>query len=207
LIRVRKEKKSTMPEVELPNPEELEEVAGKRFSRHVALTTALYAVLLAITSLGGNNAMKDMLMSQQLSSNQWSYYQSKSLKESFARDRRESAEAILAERGAMMRPDARTAYERRRNAAASDEARYAKEKEEILAQAKEYEKERDVGRAKDPYFDFGEVLLQLAIVTASISILSGSSPVYIFSIVMAVFGAVLSMNGFLLLFTLPFLGP
>jgi hypothetical protein len=196
-----------MPEVELPNPEELEEVAGKRFSRHVALTTALYAVLLAITSLGGNNAMKDMLMSQQLSSNQWSYYQAKSLKESFARDRRESAEAILAERGATMKPDARTAYERRRNAAASDEARYAKEKEEILAQAKEYEKERDVGRVKDPYFDFGEVLLQLAIVTASISILSGSSPVYIFSIVMAVFGAVLSLNGFLLLFSLPFLGP
>jgi hypothetical protein len=196
-----------MSEVELPNPEELEEAAGKRFSKRVALTTAIYAVLLAITSLGGNNATKEMMLSQQMSNNQWSYYQAKSIKESFAIERRESVEAILAEHGAAMTPDARKIFERRRDAAASDEARYAKEKGQILAEAKTLEKDRDIGRAKDPYFDFGEVLLQLAIVTASTAILSGSSPVYLFSIVMAAFGAVLSLNGFLQLFTLPFLGP
>lgn len=196
-----------MSEVELPNPEELEETAGKRFSKRVALTTAIYAVLLAITSLGGNNATKEMMLSQQMSNNQWSYYQSKSIKESFALERRASVEAILAERGAAMTPAARMVFERRRDAAASDEARYAKEKGQILAEAKTLEKDRDIGRAKDPYFDFGEVLLQLAIVTASTAILSGSSPVYLFSIVMAAFGAVLSLNGFLQLFTLPFLGP
>ncbi|HET7318009.1 MAG TPA: DUF4337 domain-containing protein [Nitrospirota bacterium] len=196
-----------MPEVELPDLEELKESAGKRFSKRVALTTALYAVLLAITSLGGNNATKEMMLHQQMSSNQWSYYQAKSIKESFARERRESIEAILAERGAMMKPDARVAYERMRETTTSDEARYAKEKEQILAQAKALEKERDVSRAKDPYFDFGEVLLQLAIVTASIAILSGSSPVYLFSIVMASLGVALSLNGFLLLVTLPFLTP
>jgi hypothetical protein len=196
-----------MSEVELPNPEELEEAAGKRFSKRVALTTAIYAVLLAITSLGGNNATKEMMLSQQMSNNQWSYYQAKSIKESFALERRASVEAILAERGAAMTPAARMVFERRRDAAASDEARYAKEKGQILAEAKTLEKDRDIGRAKDPYFDFGEVLLQLAIVTASTAILSGSSPVYLFSIVMAAFGAVLSLNGFLQLFTLPFLGP
>lgn len=196
-----------MSEVELPNPGELEEAAGKRFSKRVALTTAIYAVLLAITSLGGNNATKEMMLSQQMSNNQWSYYQAKSIKESFAIERRESVEAILAERGAAMTPAARMVFERRRDAAASDEARYAKEKGQILAEAKTLEKDRDIGRAKDPYFDFGEVLLQLAIVTASTAILSGSSPVYLFSIVMAAFGAVLSLNGFLQLFTLPFLGP
>lgn len=196
-----------MAEVELPDLEELKESAGKRFSKRVALTTALYAVLLAITSLGGNNATKEMMLHQQMSSNQWSYYQAKSIKESFARERRESIEVILAERGAMMKSDARVAYERMRETTASDEARYAKEKEQILAQAKALEKERDVSRAKDPYFDFGEVLLQLAIVTASIAILSGSSPVYLFSIVMATLGVALSLNGFLLLVTLPFLTP
>ena len=51
-----------MTEVELPNPEELEEVKGKAFTRRVALTTAIYAVVLAIASLGGNNAMKEMLL-------------------------------------------------------------------------------------------------------------------------------------------------
>jgi hypothetical protein len=48
-----------MSEVELlPNREELEEARGKAFTRRVALTTALFAVILAIASLGGNNAMR-----------------------------------------------------------------------------------------------------------------------------------------------------
>jgi hypothetical protein len=45
-----------MVEVELPNAEELEEMRGKTFTKYVALVTAVFAVLLAITSLGGNKA-------------------------------------------------------------------------------------------------------------------------------------------------------
>ena len=66
-----------MAEVELPNPDELEERRDKTFSRRVALTTAVYAVMLAIASLGGNNAMKDMLLAQQQSSDQWAFYQAR----------------------------------------------------------------------------------------------------------------------------------
>jgi hypothetical protein len=56
-------KRQPLAEVELPNLEELEEIKTKTFTRRVALTAAIVAVLLAITSLGGNNAMKDMLLS------------------------------------------------------------------------------------------------------------------------------------------------
>ncbi|HXZ35645.1 MAG TPA: hypothetical protein VEL68_06480 [Thermodesulfobacteriota bacterium] len=42
-----------MAEVELPNPHELEEVKEKGFTRRVAMITAVFAVLLAIASLGG----------------------------------------------------------------------------------------------------------------------------------------------------------
>lgn len=70
-----------MAEVELPHPDELEERRDKTFSRRVALTTAVYAVVLAIASLGGNNAMKEMLLAQQEASNQWSYYQAKVIRE------------------------------------------------------------------------------------------------------------------------------
>ena len=70
-----------MAEVELPNPEELHERAEDRFGRRVALVTALYAVILALASLGGNNAMKEMLLAQQLSSDQWAFYQAKVIRE------------------------------------------------------------------------------------------------------------------------------
>ena len=54
----------------MPNTEELEEARGKRFTKHVAVTTAVYAVVLAITALGGNNSMKEMLLAQQEASDQ-----------------------------------------------------------------------------------------------------------------------------------------
>jgi hypothetical protein len=49
-----------MAEVELPNLEELEEIEAKTFTKRIALTTAIFAVLLAITSPSGSNAMKEM---------------------------------------------------------------------------------------------------------------------------------------------------
>ena len=70
-----------MPEVELPNPEELEEIKAKSFTKRVALTTAIFAVVLAIASLGGNNAMKEMLLAQQQASDQWAFYQAKVIRE------------------------------------------------------------------------------------------------------------------------------
>src|ERR687898_1581548 len=86
-----------VPEVELPNPEELEERRDKSFSRRVALTTAIYAVVLAIASLGGNNAMKEMLLAQQEATNQWAYYQAKVIREHLNRAQKVAVEAQLAD--------------------------------------------------------------------------------------------------------------
>ena len=79
------------------------------------------------------------------------------------------------------------------------------DKKEIEPKAKAAEIERDRNQAKDPYFDYAEVLLQIAIVCASVSILSTSRPMFWFSSVLAVLGTVSTVNGFLLLFRLPFL--
>ena len=45
-----------MADIELPDPGELEEQKKDQFSKRVALCTALFAVIPAVTSLGGNNA-------------------------------------------------------------------------------------------------------------------------------------------------------
>jgi hypothetical protein len=87
----------------------------------------------------------------------------------------------------------------------AEEARLSKDKQEILVEAKKQEHERDVNRAKDPYFDFGEALLQIAIVMSSVAIIANSRPVFIFSIGASVLGSLITLNGFLLLFRVPFL--
>jgi len=193
-----------MPEVELPNTEELEERKGKKFTKHVALTTAIFAVILAITSLGGNKAMKEMLLAQQQASDQWAFYQAKVIREHLYRSQKLRLELDLLERGGVMKPEAREKLELMLKKMAEEENRYATEKKEIEKEAKKLEHERDVNRSKDPCFEYGEVLLQIAIVMASISILSGSRPIFYFALVGAILGACFSLNGFLLIFRIPF---
>jgi hypothetical protein len=193
-----------MSEVELPNVEELEEMRGRKFTKRVALTTAIYAVLLAITSLGGNNAMKEMLLASQQSSDQWAFYQAKVIREHLYRSQKMRLEIDLIERSDRVRAEVKERLEALLKKVADEEARYNAEKKEIEAEAKKLEHERDHNRTKDPYFDFAEVLLQIAIVMASVSILSVSRPVYYFSMISAFLGALLSLNGFFLIVRLPF---
>ena len=194
-----------MPEVELPNPEELEERRGKAFTRRVALTTAIYAVVLAIASLGGNNATKEMLLAQQQASDLWAFYQAKAIREHQYRAQKQRLEVDLAERGSAMKPEGRKKFEALMTNFAEEEKRYNAEKKEIEQDAKKLEHERDVNRTKDPYFDFAEALLQIAIVMSSISILSTSRSTFIFSLLLAVIGVLLTLNGYTLIFKLPFL--
>jgi uncharacterized protein DUF4337 len=191
-----------VPEVELPNPEELEERRDKVFSRRVALTTAVYAVVLAIGSLGGNYAMKEMLLAQQRASDQWAFYQAKVVREHLNRSQKMLVEAQIAEPTGL-RGGERAKYEALARAFADEERRMAAEKKQIESEARELEHERDYHRGRDPYFDYAEVFLQIAIVTASVSILSTSRVMFGFSAVLAVAGAVLTANGFLLFLRIP----
>lgn len=193
-----------MPEVELPNPAELEEIKNKAFTRRVAITTALYAVMLAIAALGGNNAMKEMLLAQQQSSDQWAFYQAKVIREHGYRMQQRRLEVDLAERGANLTAKARQQYEGLLAEFAAEAKRFNTEKKDIEKDAKKLEQERDINLKKDPYFDFAEVLLQIAIVMSSVSILATSRLLYGVSFVLALCGTLLMLNGYTLAVALPF---
>jgi hypothetical protein len=191
-------------EVELPNVKELEEARDKAFTRRVALATATFAVSLAIASLGGSNAMKEMLLAQQEASNQWSFYQSKVVREHLNRGSKLMLETQLAEPSSLKGAE-REKYEALARKFGDEEKRMNADKKEIEPKAKAAEAVRDRNQAKDPYFDYAEVMLQIAIVTASISILSTSRPMFWFSLTLAIVGTLLSVNGFTLLVHVPFL--
>jgi hypothetical protein len=185
-----------VPEVEVPNPEELEERRDKAFSRGVALTTAVYAVILAIASLGAGNAMKHMLLAQQKSSDQWAFYQAKVIREHLYRAQALVMQAELADvaaRGA--RQEKQQELARRFG---EEEQRYNAEKKDIEKEAKALEHERDHYQRRDRYFEFAEVFLQIAIVCSSVAILSTSRAMFMFSVVMAALGVLNTLNGFFL---------
>ncbi|PYN44993.1 MAG: hypothetical protein DMD95_09305 [Candidatus Rokuibacteriota bacterium] len=193
-----------MAEIEVPNPDELHERGETTFGRRAALTTAIYAVVLSIASLGGNNTVKEMLLAQQQSSDQWAFYQAKVIREHQYRAQKMLLETQLAEPSGLKGAE-RAKVEALATKFAEEEKRYNAEKKDIEKDAKKLELARDVRRERHPYFEFGEVLLQIAIVSASVSILSTSRPMFWFSLVLAALGAALTLNGFTPLFTLPFL--
>ena len=193
-----------MAEVELPDPEHLEHRRQNTFGRRVALVTAVFAVVLAIAGLGGKYAMKEMLLAQQQSSDQWAFYQAKVIREHQYRAQKLILETQLAEPTGIKGPD-RARLEALAKKFGEEEKRYNTEKKDIEREAKKLEHERDLYRTRDPYFDYGEVLLQIAVVCASVAILAESTAMFWFSMAMALGGAALTANGFLLFFKLPFL--
>lgn len=192
-----------MAEIELPNPHELEEIKEKAFTRRVAMVTAVFAVVLAIVSLGGTYNMKEMLMAQQQASNQWSYYQAKVIREHLYRSQMMLLETMLLDRGASMKAEAKGQVEGMIKTMKEEEKRYNQEKKEIEQEAKKLENKRDRHRAKDPFFEFGEVLLQIAIVMSTIAILTHSSKIFSFAVGSAVLGALFALNGFFMILPIP----
>ena len=192
-----------MAEVELPKPDELHEHAANSFSRRVALVTAIYAVALAIAALGGNHAMKEMLLSQQQSSDQWAFYQAKVIREHQYRAQKMLLETQLAEPSSLKGAE-RAKVEALATKFAEEEKRYNAEKKDIEKDAKKLEAVRDGFQARDPYFLVAEALLQIAIVMSSVSILARSGLIFSFSLILAVVGVVLTANGYFMVFHLPF---
>ncbi|MCX5894114.1 MAG: DUF4337 domain-containing protein [Deltaproteobacteria bacterium] len=194
-----------MAEVELPNPEELEEHQAHAFTRHVALTTAIFAVFLAIASLGGGVCMKEMLLAQQQASDQWAFYQAKVIREHFYLGQKERLELDLLEKDSL-KPEVKQRYQELLRQATKKAQDYSVEKAGIRKQAEHLEHERDKYRGKDPYFEYAEVLLQIAIVMSSIAILAHSRLMFGFSLISATLGTLLGANGFLMIVHLPFFG-
>ena len=147
--------------------------------------------------------MKEMFLTQQQASDQWAFYQAKVLREHLYRSQKLRLEVDLVERGSGMKPEVKERVDGLLKKMSDEEARFNVEKKEIEKEAKKLEHERDVNRGKEPYFEYGEVLLQIAIVMASISILSTSRPAFYFAIASACFGALFSLNGFFSIFRIP----
>jgi hypothetical protein len=189
---------------------ELQEVREKGGSKWVAVYIAILAVALAITGVGASNAMKDMLSNNIEASNLWSFFQAKTIRKTSIDVAADEFALILAANPNM--PEAaRKQVEDMIKRYKATSARYESEPEtgegrkELAARAKEKGAARDMAQRRDPYFDFAEALIQIAIVLASVSLITRTSLLLIVSFAMSGAGVFLTANGFLLFARLAFL--
>jgi hypothetical protein len=143
------------------------EHSGETWISWVALSTAILAVLAAIAGLLSGQHANEAMMNQIEASDQWSYYQAKSIKASLL-------EAKISLAGTPNESDA------------SKRDRYEKEQEQIKSEAERKEAAAKSNFHKHEVFARGVTMFQIAIAIAAISALTRKPRFWIVSLL---FGA------------------
>lgn len=179
--------------------------------RLISVWIGVLAVILAICSMGGANATKEATLKNIEASNMWGFFQAKNLRRELYRVEVDQLEFQIA--GNPQLPEAA-------RFAIADKIKALKDKDadltsntktnegldQLFTRAKALEKERDAAMRRDPYFDFAQALLQIAIVLASVAIISSGPVLLAASGALGLAGAFLTFNGYMLVVSLPFIG-
>ncbi len=194
---------------ELAKDAEQENKAAR--DRWIGVYIGVVAVLLAICGMGGGNATKEATRANIEVTNGWSFFQSKNLRRIALQLSAEELDLTLKTNGSLT-PDARSLIEGMIKARQAEIQRLKSEPktkeglDELFVKNKALEAERDEMLRRDPYFDYGQALLQIAIVIASVALISSGHVLLIFSVMCAVIGGLATLNGFTLLVKVPFIG-
>lgn len=176
-----------MEEPEVPTEhlhEELEHHAKhsrERWTLGVALSSALLAALAAVASLQAGHHANEAMVSQIESANQWSYFQSKSIKEGQLKSKMD----LLA---ALDKPATEA------DKTKAEEYKQDKEKIQQAAEAKEQEAHHHLNTHQ--IFAKSVTLFQIAISVGAISVLTKRPKFWYLSLVLGLMGVVFFVQAF-----------
>jgi hypothetical protein len=155
----------------------------------VSLTMAILAVLVATVALLGHRTHIEQVMAQSRANDQWAYYQAKNI-------RRHNYELFLDLSSIATTRDPALA-EKLREKYLQQLDRYRDEQKETQQEARKLEAEVVVAERKANRFNLGEVLLEIALVITSITLLSGNRAYWVFGLIAGAAGVVIAATGLL----------
>jgi len=151
------------------------EKAKEPFDKMVAATMAILAAALAVVSVGGHIMTTEELLAQQKASDQWAYYEAKSI-------RRYQSEVARDMFAGMNLSQQSAQYQK-------NSEKYRQDSDEIQKEAQGLERESHLHGRQALGFHFGEVFLEFSIVLASLAILTKRVWFWYASILSGVIGA------------------
>ncbi len=147
------------------------EQTNDKWLKGVALTTAILAVFAAVTTLYLGKYSSRAILSQGLETNQWGYFQSKSIKQHTYEIQKQNlelerlAQPNMPKAAALKYDDTIANY-------AKNIQRYEKEKNEIKASAEAHAKAKADAQLRGGHYGYGLIFLQIAIMLSSVAALS-----------------------------------
>lgn len=190
-------------------PEAIDPTSDTEPSKLTAIYIAVLAVLIAVASIGDDGAAKTMIRSSIDITDTYSFFQAKNIRQTSYRLASDVLEAELA--NPALPEAARAQLQKKVENYRGTAERYESEpstgegKKELLAKAKRLEAERDIALRQDPYFDYAQGLLQIAVVLASVSLIVGGSFLLWVSGIMGALGTIAMINAFTLWVEIPWL--
>ena len=171
----------------------------EKWMNYLAMTTVIFAVCATLSTFKGGGYGSRALLNQTNASDQWAFYQSKSIKSALTSNQKDNLELqkeLLSvethSKEDLSKYDAKiTLYE-------EEIKRYEVEKAAIKSKAEAFEKDRDACQEHGGQFGLAVIFLQVTILLSSIAGLLKKKPVWYLSLGIGIIGIVFFIDGFLL---------
>lgn len=164
----------------------------------LALTTVLLAACATFATFKGGSFSTKSLLAQTQASDQWAFFQSKSLKGYLSEMERDMMRLQL---GLSSASNAAATWQPRLDDLEKRIKRYEEERKKIEAEAHGLEKQRDANALHGRAFGVAVIYLQLAILLSSVAALLKKKPVWLLGLALGAVGIVYFLNGFYLFWT------
>jgi hypothetical protein len=172
----------------------------EKWLNFVALTTVALAVCATLSTFKGGQYSTRSVMSQSQASNQWSYYQAKSIKGYIYEGQKEALETDLKKQGDKLAPELKQQFQDKITVYNDKLKRYDQEKAEISQEAKRLEGVRDQAQQHSQAFGMALIFLQIGILLSSISALLKKKPLWFLGLAVGAYGLIYFFNGFFMFF-------
>src|SRR6185295_9186374 len=166
-------------------------------NKNIAVLIAILAALLAIAEMGAKSSQTTVLTEHVEATNQWAFFQAKTVRQTVIRTAAEELEAQYKDQAAMPAAVKSQVEAWRKTVARYDSEPETQEgRKELAASAKVHTEKREVARSAYHLFEYSSAAFQLAIVLASAAALTSVMLLAFAAGGLGLIGAVFTAVGF-----------
>ena len=164
---------------------------------YLALSTIILAVCATMATFKGGGFSTRSVLSQTQASDQWAFFQAKSIKGNLYEMQKDQLE-MQVKNGRFLDSGLAESYRLKIEAYAAKIAKYEAEKAKIQAEAKALEARRDDAQRHSQAFGVAVIFLQIAILLSSIAALLKRKYIWVIGVLIGAYGILQFVNGFFL---------
>jgi hypothetical protein len=169
----------------------------EKWLNYLALSSVILAVCATMSTFKGGGYSTRTMLNQTQASDQWAFYQAKSIKQNLYEIQKENVEMERALQGEKVSATASKEFQAKLDEYNQRIDKYNSEKKTIEETARKLEAKRDDALLHGQSFGMAVIFLQIAILLSSISALMKKKALWYLGMTTGVFGIMYFINGFL----------